>query len=175
MKWFIAVPMYIWRLLLLPSVLIAVAAALRRTYIWAVMLCFSLAVLTAAATESYYTIFVMKRFDEKFRHAPGAAFELALFGDAVFGILGVLLFGGALAFLTRKNYGPRLSGLYFASILGGFYSTLPNVLYWSRVDLPNALFWILVVVFLITAARLTVRRIGTENADSSPLPGIKLK
>src|SRR5260370_28355660 len=139
MRWLIIVPTYIGGLLLLPSVLIAVAAALRRTYIWAVMLCFSLAVVTTAATESYYTIFAMKRFDEKFRHAPGAAFELALFGDAVIGFLGVLLFGAALAFVTRKNYSPRLSGLYFASILDGFYTTLPNVLYWSRVDLPNDL------------------------------------
>src|SRR5260370_31014309 len=110
MRWLIIVPTYIGGLLLLPSVLIAVAAALRRTYIWAVMLCFSLAVVTTAATESYYTIFAMKRFDEKFRHAPGAAFELALFGDAVIGFLGVLLFGAALAFVTRKNYSPRLSG-----------------------------------------------------------------
>ena len=111
----------------------------------------------------------MKRFDQKFTYAPGEAFELALFGDAVLGILGVLLFGGALALLTRENYGPRPSGLYFASILGGIYSTLPNI------DLPNALFWILVVAFPITAARLTIRRIGAENADSSPLPEIKFK
>ncbi len=139
MAWFIEVPMEIWGLLLLPSVLLAAVAALQRTYIWTVMLCFSLAVLTAAATESYYTIFVMKRFDEKFRYAPGEAFELALFGYAVLGIL------------------------------GGIYSTLPNV------DLPNALFWILVVVIPITAARLTIRRIGAENADSFPLLEIKFK
>ena len=156
----VAVPMYIWGLLLLPSALIAALAAMRRTYIWAVMLCFSLAAVTAATTASYYTIFVMKRFDEKFRDAPGAAFELALFGDAIIGFPVVLLFGGALAFFTRKNLVPKPSGLYIASILGGVYATLPDVLYWSRVDLPNVLFWILAVVFPITAARLTVRRIG---------------
>jgi hypothetical protein len=122
---------------------------------------FSLAVLTAAATESYYTIFVMWRFDEKF--SAGAAFELALFGGAIMGFLGVLLFIGALAFFTRKNLAPKPSGLYIASILGGIYTTLPNVLYWSRVDLPNALFWILAVAFPITTARLTVRRIGERR------------
>jgi hypothetical protein len=154
------VPTYIWGLLLLPSVLIAVVGALRRTLVWAVMFCFSLAVVTVAATESYYTIFVMKRFDEKFRQAPGAAFELALFGDAIICLLGVLLLGGSLAFFARKKLGPKQSGLYVAPILGVFYTTLPNVLYWSRIDLPNEIFWIFVVAFPITIARLMVRKSG---------------
>src|ERR1017187_3946478 len=107
-----AVPAYIWCLLLLPSALIAVLAALRRTYIWIFTLSFSLTAVAVAATESFYTVFVMERFDEKFRRAPGAAFELALFGDAVMALFGLLLFGGALALLTRRTLHPIALGVY---------------------------------------------------------------
>jgi hypothetical protein len=43
----------------------------------------------AAATiaASFYTVFVIKRVDEKFRYAPNAALELSSFGEAVVGSL----------------------------------------------------------------------------------------
>jgi hypothetical protein len=101
--------------------------------------------------------------------------ELALFGDAIICLRGVLLFGGALAFFAHKKLASKQSGLYVAPILGFFYTTLPNLLYWSRIDLSNALFWIFVVAFPITSARLTVRRVGAEDAGSSRLPDSKVR
>ena len=76
------------------------------TYIWMLILSFSLTAVTTAATETFYTIFVMKRFDEKFRDAPSAAYELALFGDAIMALIGLLLFGGALALSARRTLYP---------------------------------------------------------------------
>ena len=98
-----AVPAYIWFILVLPSAMVAIIASLQRTPIWILMLSFSLAAAAAAVTESFYTVVVIQRYDAKFRQAPEAALELALFGDAIIAPLGLMLFGGALALSKRKG------------------------------------------------------------------------
>jgi hypothetical protein len=112
----------------------------------------------------------MGRFDEKFRYAPGAAFEISLVGVAVMGFLGALSFAGAVAFFTRRSLAPTGLGLGLASVFGGIYITLPEVLYWRRVDTPAGLFWICVALFPIFAARLTLHRVGSPNQVSCPMP-----
>jgi len=165
-----AIPVYIWLMLLFPSVAIAVVGAIRRTAVWLVPLSFSLTTVIVAAAESFCTVFVMQRFDQKFRDAPGAAFELSLFGDAVIGMLGVLLFGSALALFRRKDLASAPRSIYIGSVLGGVYSTLPNVFYWSRVDIPVVPFWIFALLFPILAARLTLQSMPTADAPSIRTP-----
>jgi hypothetical protein len=80
-----------------------------------------------------YTVFVLKRFDEKFRHAPNAAVEISLFGDAVIGLIGLLLFGGTFAYIARQGRYKTVSSIILAALFGEIYATLPNVLYWGTL------------------------------------------
>jgi hypothetical protein len=144
-----AIPGYIWLMFLTPSAGIGIVGVLRRTLAWFVALSFSLTTIGVAIAEAFYTIFIKQQFDEKFREAPGAAYELSLFGDAVISILGVLLFGVTVA---------RRWSICIGSVLGAVYSTVPNVFYWSLDDIPIAPFWIFAVFFPIVAARLTLHR-----------------
>ena len=154
-----AIPGYIWLILLTPSAGIGILGVLRRTLVWILVLSFSLTMVVVAVAESFYPIFIRQKFDDKFRQAPGAAFELSLFGDAVISLLGVLLFGVTVALLRRKELGPMRWSICIGSLLGAVYSTVPNVFYWRQDNMPIALFWIFAVFFPIVAARLTLHRI----------------
>jgi hypothetical protein len=154
-----AVSAYTWCLLLGPSALIAVIAALRRASVWIFALSFSLTAVAVGAAEDYYMNFVVGPPDPKFRSAPGAAFELDLFGDAIITLLGVLLFGGSLALLTRKSFRSIGSGLYISAIFGSLYATMPLLLFVVARNYPVALYWAWAVVSPIIAVRLTLRRV----------------
>ena len=101
------VPLYLYSMLLLPSALLAMYAAVRRKYFFGAVLSFSLATVIASITGSLCTVFVLKKFDSKFRYA----FELSLFGDAVVAFIGLVLFGATLVFIlvrTRLEQPPCL-------------------------------------------------------------------
>jgi hypothetical protein len=158
-------PAFISCLLVLPSALVAIIASLRRTPRWILMLSFSLAAAAAAVTESYYTVMVLQRFDAKFRHAPEAALELALFGDAIIAGLGQLLFGGALALSKRKGFYSMSLGVTVSAILGATFVIMPDVIYaYIRTSGDILRAWI--VLFPIISARLTllaIRRNGSTQ------------
>jgi hypothetical protein len=153
-----AIPGYIWLMFLTPSAGIGIVGVLRRTLVWFVALSFSLTTIGVAIAEGFYTVFIKQQFDEKFRQAPGAGYELSLFGDAAISILGMLLFGATIALLRRNELAPRRWSLCIASLLGAVYSTVPNVFYWSLDEIPIAPFWIFALFFPILAARLTLHR-----------------
>ena len=128
-----AVPLDIWCMLLLPSAVVATYGVLRRRWSYAPILIFSLMNAVVSSAESVYTVFVLKRFDEKFRHAPDVALELALFGDAIIGFIGLLFFGGVLAYCVRKGRRVTIGSVIFAALFGGIYETLLDVLYWRQL------------------------------------------
>jgi hypothetical protein len=162
------VPAYIWCMLVLPSALVAIIASLRRTLIWRLMLAFSLAAAAAAITESFYTVVVLQRFDAKFRQAPGAALELALFCDAIIAPLGLMLFRGALALSKRKGFYSMSLGVTVSAILGGTFVIMPDVIYaYIRTSGDILRAWI--ILFPIISARLTLvaaRCIGSTQVLS---------
>jgi hypothetical protein len=159
------VPAYIWCMLALPPALVAMIASLQRTPIWRLMLAFSLAAAVGAVTESCYTVVVLQRFDAKFRQAPGAALELAMFGDAIIAPLGLMLFGGALALSKRKGFYSMSLGVTVSAILGGAFVIMPGVIYaWVRTSGDYIRAWM--ILFPIISARLTilaVRRGGSAQ------------
>jgi hypothetical protein len=128
------------------------------------MLSFSLAAAVAAVTWSLYTVFVLQRFDAKFRQAPGVALELSLFGDAIIAPLGLLLFGGALALSKRQGFYSMSLGVTVSAILGGTFVIMPDVIYAYIRTSGDLLAWI--ILFPIISARLTllaVRRRGSAQ------------
>src|SRR5260370_89107 len=124
-----AIPLYLWCMLLLPSAGVAIYVAVRRRWAYVPILSFSLATVVASIAESVYTVFVLKRFDEKFRHAPSVAVEISFFGDAVIGFIALLLFGGTVAFYARGGRQETARSVVVAALFGGIYATGPNVLY----------------------------------------------
>lgn len=152
-----AVPLYIWCMLLLPSALVATHVAFRRRWAYAPIVIFSLVNAFVSSTESVYTVFVLKRFDDKFRHAPDVALELALFGDAIIGFIGLFFFGSVLAYCARKGRRVTTGSVIFAALFGGMYESLLDVLYWSRIEAPLLVVWIWILLMPVGAALLTVR------------------
>jgi hypothetical protein len=138
------------------------------------MLFFSLTTIAVGAAESFYTVFVMERFDGKFRNAPEAAFELALFGDAIVAMLGVVMFGGALVLLNRRGLHPTPLGVYISATLGGLYMTMPSLLYAATLTPPVALSWLWLLLFPIIAARLALRSVRGAALDRSPTPSASI-
>jgi hypothetical protein len=74
----------------------------------------------ASITGCVYTVFVLNKFDSKFRYAPDVEFELSLFGDAVVALIGLFLFGAIIAFLTRQAAHGTVIVL-LAALFGGIY------------------------------------------------------
>lgn len=166
-----AVPTYVWWLLVLPCALVAVTAALRRTYVWRSTFLFSLVAVVLGAMGSYYQVFVMGHFDRKFQYAPEVAFEIDLFGDAIMALLGLLLFGGSLAFLTHKKFRPNALGEYVSAFLGGLYVIVPQLL---AASIQNATSWVFqawLVIFPIIAARMALRSRRDAASGSPPISG----
>lgn len=156
-------------LLMLPSAVVAVFASLRRTYIWVLMFSFSLASAAAFFIESFYIVFVMERFDEKFRHAPDVAFELSLFGGAIIVLFGLLLFGGSLALSKRKAVHSIPLGVTVSAILGGLYVTTLSFIDAYARSTPVAFLRAWVVLFPIISARLTLLTVRRAAAAATGL------
>jgi hypothetical protein len=165
-----AVPLYLWFMLLLPSAVVANYIAVQRKWAYLPVLSFSLATVVASSAESAYGIFVLKRFDEKFRDAPGAALELSLFGDAVIGFIALLLFGGTVAYYALRGRQATASGIVLATLFGGIYASLPNVLYWWGIQARALLWWIWILIMPLAAAFLTVRQMKQSTAARSLVP-----
>ena len=160
------IPLYLWLMLLLPRAVLAVYAAARRRSGFGPIgsiLSFSLAVAFASITESAYTVFVMKKFDGKFRDAPYAAVELSLFGDAVVAFIGLLLFGGTVLLLRRHMPG-TFTSIGLAALFGTIYPTLPNAVYWCDVATPLVISWSWILITPVAAAFLS-RDMGRGRTD----------
>ncbi len=154
----IDVPGYIWFFLLVPTALVTILAALRRTFVWMQVLSFSLSTVGVAVAQSFYDVFVAKNFDPKFRGAPTVDLELSLFGDAVFALLGLLIFGGTIgcytvAFSTKVR--PGAVGICLPTLFGCLYMTLPWLLYLRHVRPPTYLFWSWAVLAPVASALVT--------------------
>ena len=164
-----AIPPYLWCMLLLPSAIAVGYVALRRRWSYAPILFFSLTSVVVSSTESVYNVFVLGRFDEKFRHAPDAALELALFGDAIFGFIGLFVFGGVLAYCARHGRRVTARSIIVAAFFGGVYETLPDELYWWRVQAPLVAQWIWILLMPVAAALFTVRQMAQSQTDRAPV------
>jgi hypothetical protein len=138
---------------------VAVIAVLRRTYVWVFALSFSLTAVAIGAAEDYYMDFVLGPPDPKFRSAPGVAFEIDLFGNAIMTLLGLLIFGGSLTILRRKALRPITPGVYMSALFGILYTTMPLLLYLVHRNHPVEFFWAWAVLSPGVAARLTPRRL----------------
>jgi len=160
-----AVPLYIWCMLLLPSALVATQVAFRRRWAYAPIVIFSLVNAVVSSAESVYTVFVLKRFDDKFRHAPNAALELALFGDAIIGFIGLIFFGSVLAYCARKGRRVTTGSVIFAALFGGIYESLLDLLYWSRIEAPLPVVWLWIFLVPVATALVTVRLMAQSPAD----------
>lgn len=160
-----AVPLYLWFMLLLPSTVLATYIAVRRKWAYVPVLSFSLATVVASSAESVYTVFVLKRFDEKFRNAPDAALEISLFGDAVIGFIALLLFGGTVAYYALRGREATTSSIIMAMLFGGIYASLPNVLYLWNIQAPPLLWWAWILSIPEAAALLTARQMKQSSAD----------
>jgi hypothetical protein len=156
----------VYCLLLLPSASIAIMAARRRTDNWMLMLVFSLTSVIMAAAESFFSVFVLKQFDPKFRYSPQSALELDLLWDAMMTFVGVCGFGASLPALARRTLRPRSFGVWLAAGLGGIYVTVPRVSYALAGSTPTALFWAWVILFPIISARITLRAIRSHKSGS---------
>jgi hypothetical protein len=158
------IPPYLWSMLLLPSAVLAMCAAVWRKSFFRAVLSFSLATVFASMSGSFYTVFVMRKFDSKFRYAPDVAFELSVFGDAVVAVIGLLLFGATLAFHTRQAmYGTAL--LWLAALFGVIYATLPKAFYWSNIRVPVIVWWIWTLLIPVAAAWLISRHVGQGRRE----------
>jgi hypothetical protein len=157
-------------MLLLPSAVVAVYILVWRRWRYAPVLSFSLTTVVVSSAESVYTVFVLKRFDEKFRHAPNAAVEISLFGDAITGWIGLLFFGGTFAYVARQGRYTTVSSIILAAVFGGIYATLPNVLNWWHIEVSNLMQWIWIFVIPVAAALLTVRRMIQGRTERTPVP-----
>jgi hypothetical protein len=156
----------VYCLLLLPSASIAIMAARRRTDDWMLMLVFSLTSVVMAAAESFFSVFVLKQFDPKFRYSPQSALELDLLCDAMMTFVGVCVFSASLPVLARRTLRPRSLGVWLAAGLGGTYVTVPPVSYALAGNTPTALFWVWVILFPIISARMTLRTIRSPKCGS---------
>ena len=147
-------------MLLVPPALVTILAASRRTFVWLQFLSFSSSTIGVAVTLSLYDVFVAKNFDPKFREAPTVALELSLFGDAVFGLLSLLLFGGTVVCYTvafSKKVRPTAIGICLPALFGCLYMTLPWLLYLRHLGPPTYLFWSWAVLAPVASALITLR------------------
>jgi hypothetical protein len=163
-------------MLLLPSAVLAIYAAVRRKSVFGLTLSFSMATVIASIAESAYTVYVMKKFDSKFRFAPDAAFELSLFGDAVVAFIGLLLFGATFTCYVRQAM-HRTGIIGLTALSGGIYATLPKALYWCDIAAPPLLWWIWTLLIPVASALLISRQVrqGHRNrlaacGDAARLP-----
>jgi hypothetical protein len=108
---------------------------------------------------------VLKLVDDKFKHAPSAALELAFFGDAILGFIGLLLFGGTLAYCARQGRNVTARSIVAAALFGGIYATLLNELYWWHIEAPLLIDWIWILLMPVAAALLTTRQMVQNSAE----------
>ena len=135
-----------WVILLLPLAIFAAIAALCPTFVWRVTLLFVVAAMAACILGDYYSVFVHKNIDPRFRDGLWSAFEIALKGTGAQSLL-----------LTRKGYVPASRGT-FASLPAGFlFGAIAIPLCGSSMELLRLSGW-LVVIFPALAARFTLSR-----------------
>jgi hypothetical protein len=147
--------------------LLALYTAVQPKSFLGTVLSFSVATVIASVTGSVYTVFVLKKFDSKFQHAPDAAFERSLFGDSVVAFIGLLLFGATLAFYARQaTQGP--APIHLVALSGGIFVTVPKAFYWSDAEVPIVVWWIWTLLMPVAVAWLISRHIGQGRGASRP-------
>ena len=154
----IAVPAYVWCLVALHFVFVAILARLRRRAIWIPMLAFSLTVLVIGATEGFYTIYVMKTTEHRSPEAQLGDFEISLVGFVLVALFGLLLFGGGLAVLKRRGFYPTPVGVYFSAALGAAWVAIPGTFSPDDGNTATVVFWLWAILLPIVSARLALRR-----------------
>jgi hypothetical protein len=121
----LGVSIYAWFLLVAPPLLLMLVLALLRTRVWLLIAAFSWSAAGTALAECLYDILAAKRFDQKFQHAPEVALELSLLGAGCIVLIGLAVFGLALA--GKKQLRERIP-VYLAAVLGGLFTTVPWLL-----------------------------------------------
>lgn len=164
-----AIPPYLWCMQLLPSAIAVGYVAVRRKWSYAPILFFSLTTVVVSSAESVYNIFVLGRLDEKFRHTPNTALEIALFGDAIIGFIGLFFFGSVFAYCAGHGRRVTARSIIVAAFFGGIYETLPDQLYWWRVKAPSIAWWIWILLMPVAAALFTVRQMAQSQTERAPV------
>ncbi len=156
-----AIPLYLWCILLLPSAMAAIYVVVRRRWRYLPIPLFALTNVLVASAGTLYTIFVLNRFDAKFREAPNAAFEIDLFGDAAIALIGFLLFGSSLAYFGRRGRRVTTSSILTAALSGAVYATLPQFLHWFHIQ--PLILWIWILLMPEAAAAVTIRKMEPDR------------
>jgi len=117
--------------------------------------------------EGIYTVFGLKRFEEKFGYARDVALEISLFADAIVGFIALLLIGVTVAYNARRGKHGTASSIVVAALFGAVYTTLPSVLYWLQIEPAALLWWIWIFFMPLAAALVTVRQMSLSSAERS--------